>query len=56
MELLKDYDCSIIYHRDKANVVADVLSRTGMCFDVARASDCLCFTSAKEARAELPYS
>ena len=27
MELLKDYDCSILYHRDKANVVADVLSR-----------------------------
>ena len=27
MELLKDYDCSILYHPDKANVVADALSR-----------------------------
>ena len=25
MELLKDYDCSILYHPDKANVVADVI-------------------------------
>ena len=27
MELLKDYDCSILYHIGKANVVADALSR-----------------------------
>ena len=27
MELLKDYDCSILYHPGKANVVADTLSR-----------------------------
>ena len=27
MELLKDYDYSILYHPDKANVVADALSR-----------------------------
>ncbi|KAA3474120.1 DNA/RNA polymerases superfamily protein [Gossypium australe] len=27
IELLKDYDCSIEYHPDKANVVADALSR-----------------------------
>lgn len=26
-ELLKDYDCSIEYHLEKANVVADALSR-----------------------------
>ena len=27
MELLKDYDCSILYHPDKANVIVDALSR-----------------------------
>ena len=27
LELLKDYDCSILYHHGKANVVADALSR-----------------------------
>ena len=27
MELLKDYDCIIDYHPEKANVVADALSR-----------------------------
>ena len=27
MELLKDYDITILYHRGKANVVADALSR-----------------------------
>jgi hypothetical protein len=27
MELLKDYDCTIQYHLDKENVVADALSR-----------------------------
>ena len=27
MELLKDYDCSILYHPDKDNVVANTLSR-----------------------------
>ena len=27
MELIKDYDCTIDYHPDKANVVADALSR-----------------------------
>ncbi|KAL4011209.1 hypothetical protein IC575_028258 [Cucumis melo] len=26
-ELVKDYDCKILYHPDKANVVADALSR-----------------------------
>ena len=27
MELIKDYDCVIDYHPEKANVVADTLSR-----------------------------
>ncbi|KAL4037874.1 hypothetical protein IC575_001475 [Cucumis melo] len=27
LELVKDYDCEILYHQDKANVVADALSR-----------------------------
>ena len=27
LELLKDYDCDISYHPEKANVVADALSR-----------------------------
>ena len=27
LELLKDYDCDILYHLDKANVVVDALSR-----------------------------
>ena len=27
IELLKDYDCIIQYHRGKANVVADALSK-----------------------------
>ncbi|KAI3677596.1 hypothetical protein L6452_36862 [Arctium lappa] len=27
LELLKDYDCELLYHPDKANVVADALSR-----------------------------
>ena len=27
MELLKDYDCSILYHPGKANVIANALSR-----------------------------
>ena len=27
LELLKDYDCDILYHLGKANVVADALSR-----------------------------
>ena len=27
MKLLKDYDCSIIYHPSKVNVVVDALSR-----------------------------
>ena len=27
MELLKGYDCFILYHPSKANVVADALSR-----------------------------
>ena len=27
MELLKDYDCSILYHLSKINVVADAMSR-----------------------------
>jgi len=29
VELIKDYDCIIDYHPDKANVVADALSRKG---------------------------
>ncbi|KAI3746351.1 hypothetical protein L6452_08781 [Arctium lappa] len=27
LELLKDYDCDLLYHPSKANVVADVLSQ-----------------------------
>ena len=27
MDVLKDYDCEILYHPRKANVVADALSR-----------------------------
>ena len=27
IELLKDYDCSILYHPDKENIVDDALSR-----------------------------
>ncbi|EOY03078.1 Retrotransposon protein, putative [Theobroma cacao] len=30
MELLKDYDCTILYHPGKANVVADAFSRKSM--------------------------
>lgn len=30
MELLKDYDCTILYHPKKANVVADDLSWKSM--------------------------
>ena len=30
IELLKDYDYTILYHLDKANVVADALSRKSM--------------------------
>ena len=29
MELVKDYDCDILYHQGKANVVADALNRRG---------------------------
>ena len=30
MELLKDYDCTILYHPGKANVVVDALSYKSM--------------------------
>ena len=30
MELLKDYDMSILYHKGKANVVLDALRRLSM--------------------------
>ena len=30
MELLKDYDYQILYHFEKANIVADALSRKSM--------------------------
>ena len=30
LQLLKDYDMSVLYHPDKANVVADSLSRMNM--------------------------
>jgi len=30
LELLKDYDMSILYHPGKANVVADALNRLSM--------------------------
>ena len=29
LELVKDYDCEILYHPGKANVVADALTRRG---------------------------
>ena len=30
LELLKDYDCTILYHSGKVNVIADALSRKSM--------------------------
>ena len=30
MELIKDYDCMIDYHRGKSNVVVDALNRKSM--------------------------
>ena len=30
MKLLKDYDCTILYHPGKVNVVVDALSRKSM--------------------------
>ena len=30
MELIKDYDCMIDYHRGKSNVVVDALNRMSM--------------------------
>ena len=30
LKLLKDYDCTILYYPDKANVIADALSRKSM--------------------------
>ena len=30
LKLLKDYDCTILYHPGKANVVAEALSRKSM--------------------------
>ena len=30
LELLKDYDMSVLYHQGKANVIADALSRLSM--------------------------
>ena len=30
LKLLKDYDCTILYHPDKANVITDALSRKSM--------------------------
>jgi len=29
LELIKDYDCEILYHPGEANVVAEVFSRRG---------------------------
>ena len=31
LELVKDYDCDILYHTGKANVVANALSHRGPC-------------------------
>ena len=42
MELIKDYDCEILYHPGKANVVADALSRKvyvgSMCYAISHIS------------------
>ena len=43
MELLKDYDISILYHLGKVNIVADALSRKGGsmgCFTHLHVSRC----------------
>ena len=31
MELLKDYDCTILYYSSKANVLVDALSKKSIC-------------------------
>ncbi|XP_060969630.1 uncharacterized protein LOC133036881 [Cannabis sativa] len=42
LELVKDYDCEILYHPGKANVVVDALSRKGMKNDIAEyVANCL---------------
>jgi hypothetical protein len=44
LELIKDYDLEVHYHPDKANVVADALSRKAHCnhIEVESSSDTLC--------------
>ena len=45
MELIKDYDCEILYHPGKANVVADALSRKSyanyMCYAITHVTSVL---------------
>ena len=57
MDVVKDYDCEILYHPGKANMVADALSRKSdrssvgeMCMKISVDSPLLCLV--REAQVE----